>query len=76
MFVRLRDQLVELPTAQHESEVDGRIAFSDAAGTVVAWFDRLDVLAYSPKRDLLGMDVAMNGHAATPAKRNGHDQSL
>lgn len=74
MFVRLHDQLVELPTAKYEAEVDGRIAFSDEVGTVIAWFEKLDVLAFSPDREQLRMDMILENQAteAFGGSGNGH----
>ena len=51
MFVRLRNDLVELPTALTLSEQDDLVCATDARGLVIARFERLCVLAWSKERD-------------------------
>ena len=74
IYVRLHNELVELPSAQTLLEVDGHVSLLDEAGVVVARFDKFDVIAYSADREKLDMEEAapvlqLN---AVDGRGNGH----
>ena len=75
IFVRLHNELVELPTANTILEVDGHVSLMDEAGFVVARFDKLDVIAYSSDREKLSLeDVEAQGRVleSSDIHRDGH----
>ena len=71
MFVRLHDQLVELPTAVEKNEIEGRIAFTDGSGNIVAWFDKLDILSFSESAEPLHMEFRLGVGAVHSSNGTG-----
>ena len=69
LFVRLRETLVELPTANHIERSNGHVTFTDTWGATVARFKHADVLAWSPDRETLARGFAADAApSTTPAQ--------
>ena len=72
IYVRLHNELVELPTAHSLIEADGHVSLMDESGLVVARFDKFDVIAYSTERKKLDLEEATDlGHLDAV---NGHGE--
>ena len=74
IYVRLHNELVELPSAQTLLEVDGHVSLLDESGVVVARFAKLDVIAYSSDREKLDLEEAapIAQLNAVDGRHNGH----
>jgi hypothetical protein len=68
LFVRLRDHIVELATAIEFDRAGELLEFKDSSGTVVARFNKLEVLAYSHTRERVAAGIEFaSSNGSSPA---------